>query len=341
MIVSKKTAPRAGVAWFGIDVSKKKLDIALWLGEKKFRSTHYENSPQGFSRLLAWALAQAGGDAELRFCMESTGDYHLMVAMFLTEKGYHVSVVNPARLKYYGLQEGRLNKTDKADAKLIAQFSCEKDPSAWPMRDPRMRQFFRLNRRRQQLVNIINQEDNRRECPEAIGIDCLNSIKRVLKAVRAELRTVEKALAEVIASHSQLSEQAQLLASIDILGPVSIATLLAEMPPVEDVEHAPSYAAAVGVQSTAKQSGSSLSTGRMSRCGRKLVRKILYMPTLTGIRRMSELADMYGRLRARGKTHVQAMVACMRKLLMIVYGVLKHKRPYKPRPLGGMISLKT
>ena len=341
MIVSKIAEPVAGLFWFGIDVSKKKLDIALWLGGKKFRTTHYQNSPEGISRLLSWARAQVEESAQVRFCMESTGDYHLMLAMSLTEEGYHVSVVNPGRVKYFGLEQGRLNKTDKADAKLIAQYACDRDPAVWPMKDATLRLLFRLNRRRQQLVNTITMEKNRRECPQAIGPECLSSIKVILKACRAELRRINKCLEEVISSHPELKEKAELIASVDILGPVCVATLLAEMPPVEEVEHAPSYAAAAGVQSTAKQSGTSLSSGKMSRCGRKLVRKVLHQPTLSGISRVPELAHLYKRLRARGKLHHQAMVACMRKLLMIVYGILKHKKPYQPRQFAENICLET
>ncbi|MFI5386466.1 MAG: transposase [Fimbriimonadales bacterium] len=130
MIVSNESATLAAV-WVGIDVSKKSLDVAIWLGGKRYRHLKASNDESGIETLLDWATRIAGEDARLSSCMESTGDYHFFCALTLTEKGFSVSVADPARIKYFGIEIGRLTKTDKADAKLIAHFACERRTSAW------------------------------------------------------------------------------------------------------------------------------------------------------------------------------------------------------------------
>jgi transposase len=316
--------------WFGIDVSKKHLDGAIWTG-KRYQHLRVKNDQQGLVKLLEWARALSEGQT-LKACMESTGDYGICCALFLSESGVHVSVVNPAWIKHYGMALGRLNKTDKADSRLIEQYAREQRPKASrQLADPRYRSLLRLIRRRDQLNRGILREDNRRECPQAIGQACLESINRILKALRAELREIEKQIRELIASEPELQAQAELIKSLPILGECSAWLILAEMPNWKECDSAASFAAAAGVQSTLRQSGTSSRSAPMSKCGRKAVRAGLHMPTLTGIKKMAELEALYDRLKARGLKHRQAMVACLRKLLMIVYGVLKSGSSYTCR----------
>jgi transposase len=335
VIVSETGLAALRIVWVGIDVSKKSLDAAIWLGGRQYRHIKVKNDSSGIAALLAWAKEISGEGVELRFCMESTGDYYFEAAMSYCELGFQVSVMNPARIKHFGMELGRLTKTDKADSKLIAQFAAERNPCAWLMMNEQKRKLFRLNRRREQLKGLIAMENNRRECPLAIGEDCMKSIKVVLKALAAELRQVEAAIWAVVQADAELREDAELICSLDVLGQACAVTLLTEMPPIDQVAKAPSYAATAGVQSTSKQSGMRQpESSPMSRAGRRVVRRVLYMPTLTAIRKMPEIKDLYERLRNRGRKHRQAMVACMRKLLMIVYGVLKHRKPYQPRVLA-------
>lgn len=329
MSVSNRETP-ATTMWLGIDVSKKSLDGAIWTGSR-YQHIKVSNDNAGLVKLLDWARGLSE-DQALQACMESTGDYGILCALFLSENAVPVSVVNPAWIKHYGMALGRLNKTDKADAKLIAQYAREQDPKTTnALSDPRYRSLFRLVRRRNQLSNEITREVNRRECPVAIGEACLDSINRILKLLRAELRTIEKQIGDLIALNPELHAQVKLITSLPPLGERSAWLILAEMPNWTDCKGAPAFAAAAGVQSTLRQSGSAVKTAPMSKCGRKSVRAGLHMPTLSGLKNMPELRALYDRLKARGIKHKQAMVACLRKLLMIVYGVLKSGKPYEPK----------
>jgi len=315
--------------WFGIDVSKKKLHAAYWLGGQKYRMITVDNTASGFAKLLVWAMAVADGKA-MGFCMEATGDYGLAAGLYLTEAGHHVSVINPAWIKHFGMGKGRLNKTDKADSKLICDYARDGQPEAWHLADPRKRQLFRLHRRRIQLTEHIVAEMNRRECPEAIGADCMASIKRVLKALRTERRDIDKQISEILKTPG-FAGDLELLLSLPRFGLSSVLVALAEMPNVEHCDSAKAYAAAAGGNPTAKESGTSVSSSSMSRGGRRIARSVLWMPTLNLIRLMPELDDLYNRLRKKGQKHKQALIACIRKLLMIIYGMLTTRTPYKPK----------
>jgi transposase len=324
--VEKNT--EAEIVWCGLDAAKKKLDAAIVL-EGKARTRTFRNVREGFAQLLEWAHQHAPHPCQIRFCLESTGDYGVALALFLEERGGFVSLVNPSRVKYYGMAKGWLNKTDKADAKLVADYAKSESPKAWDLSDPKKRELFRLCRRRDQLLEMEGMETNRRECPEAVGPIALSSIAEVLKIVRAQIRAVEAAMKEILASTPSLGGQAELIQTVPVLGAASANALLAYMPSASACPSAKSYAAASGTPPACRQSGSRESPSHMSRGGSRNVRRALWMPTLQAISKMPEIQDFYQRLRARGKTHKQALVACMRKLIMIVYGILKNGKPYR------------
>ena len=332
MIVSNPSSQTAKIVWVGIDLSKKTLDAAIWHGNTKYSWRKFDNNPRSFCAIVDWATKFAIDGAELRFCMESTGDYGTLLALYLLELGYYVSVMNPARIKHFGIQKSVLTKTDKADAKVIAWFATDNSPKACPLKDPLTRELLRLHRRRLQLTEMIASEKCRRECPTVIGAECMDSIKVVLKALRAELRRIEEKLRELIDSNEKLKEKSELILSIPGLGWASVFVILIEMPDIEDVAHAPSYAAAAGVQPTAKRSGERQpESSPMSRAGRRIVRRSLYMPSIHASWKIPELEMLYTRLVGKGKRRMQARVACLRKLLMIVYGVLRNKKKFATR----------
>ena len=114
----------------GIDVSKDTLDCCLLSPDGSSRQKGFANAPAGFAALVAWADRHAGGHP-LHFGMEATGPYSEAPAEFLHAAGRLVSVVNPTRIRHAGLMRGRGNKTDRADAKLIAGYTAREVPAAW------------------------------------------------------------------------------------------------------------------------------------------------------------------------------------------------------------------
>src|SRR5437763_800234 len=119
-----------GTTWVGIDVSKATLDACQLGPDGRARGRAFPNTTAGFRRLLGWA------DPTAHFCLESTGAYGTALADHLASGGRHVAVVNPARVKYAGLMRGQGNKTDAADARLIAEYAARDRPPAYAPPSP-------------------------------------------------------------------------------------------------------------------------------------------------------------------------------------------------------------
>src|SRR5579884_3348447 len=152
----------APAAWVGIDISKDTLDACLLPEHGRPRCRRFSNEDAGHAALLAWADAHAPGAG---FCLESTGTYGTALATTLAQAGRHVSVVNPARIKYAGLASGQGNKTGKADARLIAQYARDRRPPAWHPAPAEARELQGLVRRRDDLLRLAAREKGRPAVP--------------------------------------------------------------------------------------------------------------------------------------------------------------------------------
>src|SRR4051812_6791815 len=168
----------------GIDVSKGTLDACLIPSAGRTKEAAFANDARGHAALLAWADRHAKG-AALHFCMEATGPYSEAPATHLADAGRLVSVVNPTRIKYAGLARGRGNKTDRADAKLIAQYAERERPPAWQPPSPEVRELQALVRRIDDLVEMAAREKGRLASP-ALTPSARQSIARTVKLLEKE-----------------------------------------------------------------------------------------------------------------------------------------------------------
>lgn len=206
----------------GIDVSKSKLDCALRLQGGKYRSKVIPNSPEGFAALLLWLEGQQASQAHA--CMEATGVYWEAVAHFLTENGIAASVVNPAQVKAYGASRLSRTKTDKADARLIADFCLERNPSPWQAPGEAELALRALVLRLESLQAMRTQESNRLGTARE---PVRGNIQAHLDWLDTEIKALAKAIKGHIDSHPGLKKQRDLLDSIPGLGERTIAILLA------------------------------------------------------------------------------------------------------------------
>ena len=318
------------IAVVGIDVSKDTLDACLILSGGKTKEHTFANDPKGHAALLAWADRHAKG-APLHFCMEATGPYSEAPATYLADAGRVVSVVNPTRIKYAGLARGRGNKTDRADAKLIAQYAAREQPPAWQPPSPEVRELQALVRRIDDLVEMAAREKGRLASP-ALTKSARKSITRTVRLLEKEVATVRKQADELIATTESLSADRELLESIPGVGRQTATTILAELPAVERLPSAESAAAYCGLSPREFQSGTSVRRRtRLSKAGNARLRKALFLPTQTAVRFNPTLQRFFEKLVKAGKPRMQAVGACMRKLVMICYGVLKNRTPFDPK----------
>jgi transposase len=317
----------AATHFVGIDVSKDTLGACLLAPGGKAKEAAFANDPKGHAALLAWADRHAQSPA-VHFCMGATGPYSEAPAPALAAAGRLVSVVNPTRVKYAALAWGRADKTDRADARLIAEYAQREHPPAWQPPSPEVRELQALVRRIDDLTEAAAREKGRLASP-ALARAERQSVERTIP-VKEAARPRAQADGLVAASAALAADRA-LLESIPGIGRQTATTILAELPAVDRLPSAQSAAAYCGLAPREFQSGTSVrKRTRRSKAGNARLRKAVFRPTQTAVRLNPVLRGFFDRLVAAGKPKMQAIGACMRKLVMICYGVLKNRAPFDP-----------
>jgi transposase len=309
----------------GIDMSKKKFDVAL-LRNDKFKHKVFPNTASGHREVIAWLHKNKVEVAHL--CMESTNIYGEALAGHLHDQGYTVSIVNPARIKGFAQSELARTKTDKADASLIARFCLAMDPTPWQPDAVEIRELKALVRRLEALMGMRQQEVNRLHvAPEIILAD----VEAHIAYLDDEIKETKKRIRDHIDHHPDLKEKKTLLESIPGIGEATIAIILSEFAQIDRFRNAKCLAAYIGVAPRERQSGSSV-RGRtmMSKTGRSQLRKAFFMPALVALRYNPILMAMKQRLTDAGKPKMAIVGAAMRKLVHLIYGVLKSGVPFDP-----------
>lgn len=312
------------MTFIGIDVSKKTLDVAALIATGELRHHQFCNSHEGHTALFSW-LKDFG---VCRIVLEATGSYHERLAQALDVLGAHFSIVNPAQTSYFVRSQHRRNKTDKADAVMLAVYAKERQPAP-TLVTPLLPQSIarELNALQEDLTRLRN----RLEAAEQ-GLthpEVLASLQRRIDALEAEKRALEEELEQE--TKASLPQEFELLTSIPGVGTKTACMFLAEVGSVGRFATAAKLVAYAGLTPALFESGSSVNRRtRISRLGPSSLRYLLYMPSLAAIRHNPILKRFFDRLVDKGKTRKAAVVACMAKLLRIMYGVLVHRRPFDP-----------
>ena len=314
----------------GIDVAKDSLDACL-LVQEQLRHRQFSNGPEGYRALDHWLKQQAA--LPLAVCLEATGQYGEPVAEFLHQRGHMVSVVNPARIKAFGQSQLRRNKTDKADAELIAQFCASQRPMPWTPPPAHRRDLQALVRHLEDLQVMRQQEGNRLQSGVRTAL-VLADLQEHVRYLDQQIEKVKRAMQDLIECHPDLHRQQALLVSIPGIGLLTAAKLLGEIRAVGEFESARQLAAYAGLTPRNFLSGSSVhKKSRLSKTGNAHLRKILYMPAVSARRWNPIIHAFCLRLSASGLTALQQIGAAMRKLLHLIFGILKSGKPFDPHYL--------
>lgn len=307
----------------GIDVSKKKFDVAL-LNKGKLKNKKFTNDVQGFEELRQWLTKQ--DEVTPHVCLEATGIYGEALAEYLYDAGFTVSVVNPARIKGFAQSELLRSKTDKVDAGLIARFCYAMQPQAWCPQPQEIKLLRDLVRHLDALQGMRQQERNRLEAASEV---IKNQLLDHIDYLDNEVKKVKRLINQHIDKHPDLKTRKGLLESIPGIGEATIAVILAEFGDVTQFKNAKALAAFIGVAPRIRQSGSSIrGRGMMSKTGRSKLRKAFFMPALVALRYNPVIKKMNVRLTAAGKPKMLIVGAAMRKLVHLIYGVLKSGVPF-------------
>lgn len=300
----------------GIDVAKAHLDVHL-LGAE-LATERFANDADGIDALLG-ALQPL---SPALVVMEATGGYEATLACTLHAAGLAVAVLNPRQARDFARAMGRLAKTDRVDAKTLAELAAvlvrrdDLERFLRPLPDEQQLELHALILRRRQLLTMLGAERQRLELARRA---VRPSIKALIKAIERQLKDTDNQLRGHVRQH--FAELDRRLQSTPGIGPTASATLIAALPELGHLDRR-RIAALVGVAPIARDSGTSHGRRRIQG-GRFEVRRVLYMATLTATRHCPPIRACYARLLSRGKLPKVALVACMRKLLTILNAMVR------------------
>ena len=312
----------------GVDVSKDKVDVALFDGKQAKGSGLFANTGAGFKKLSKWLSNKGAGSVWV--CLEATGRYGEGLAEYFYEAGHQVSMVNPARIKKYAESQLRRNKNDQIDAVVIADFCRTQEPALWTPPTPQKRELQEMSRRLEALIEQRTRETNRFKSGQGCGV-VLESLHDSLSFLDEQISKLERRIGEHIDRHSDLKEEFDLLTSITGIGDKTASKLMAELPEVNRFDYVGQVVAYAGLSPQQHISGSSVhKRSRLTKIGKQSLKTAMYFPALSAIRFNPIVKALANRLEGRGKDKMVIVGAAMRKLLQIVYGVLKSGKPFDP-----------
>jgi transposase len=310
----------------GIDVSKETLDVSVVAGGKPL-GKQFANNEQGFGLLIGWLAHRKFG--QLHACLEATGRYSLDVALALHAAGHVVSIVNPAQIRDFARTKLGRNKSDKVDAGHIREYGAVFRPPAWRPPSPALRRLCELQTMRAGFLASRIEWQNR---AGSLGSDAAGRAlaEATIAHFQAQIAAVDQVIAETIDQDDDLRGKRDLLLSIDGVGQTFAALVLAELPPPEVIASSAAAVAYAGLNPRDFRSGTSVNRPpRISKIGNAVLRAGLYMPAMVAMRHNPAVAALAARLRAQGRLKPkQILIAAMRKLLVICFGVLKTGRPF-------------
>jgi len=310
----------------GIDISKDTIDVALiWEGGQNHQV--FDNQVKGYQKLMKWMKVRECG--QVHACMEATGQYGDDLAEYLYKQGQLVSIENPSRIKRYRESKLHRNINDKTMAIVIAEFCQKEETRFWKPLSPEKKRLRALNRRLASLKAIRQQENNRSKSGEKDDW-ILEDLHSHIKYLDERIEAIQKEIKELINQNSELKENQVLLTSIPGVGELTANLMLGEFD-VSEFEDAPQLAAYAGLNPQNHTSGTSVHRKtRISKQGRSFLRSSLYMPAIVALSYNPIIQALDKRLTERGKSKMEVVVASMKKLLHIAYGVLKNQTSFDP-----------
>lgn len=315
-----------GKVYVGIDVAKASIEVAIHQTEQRWGISNDEAG-------IKQAVARLQGLAPEIVVLEATGGFELPLATALAVVKVPVAIVNPRQVRDFAKASGKLAKTDTLDAQVIAHFAAAVRPEPRPLPDAQAEELSAILTRRRQLIGMLTAEKNRlHTAPKAIKGD----IQTNIAWLGQRLVNLEGDLTRRIKDSPMWREKEELLRGVPGVGPVLSATLLTELPELGTLNRR-KIAALVGVAPLNRDSGT-LRGRRTVWGGRARVRETIYMAALVATRHNPVIRRFYQRLLAAGKAKKVALTACMRKLLVILNAMLKHRTTWYYAPSQDLVS---
>lgn len=305
----------------GVDVSKDKLDVAD--SKRKIRKTVL-NTEASIRKSVLGTLKN--GDSVFVVC-EATGGYERTLVTTVQKAGHPVAIANPWQVRQFANALGKVEKSDSLDAEVICQFGQTAELPAAPVKTESQLHQEAIVRRREQLLDMISQENNRLQ--QESDSDVRKQITSMLRILKKQQKELDAKISKFLTEEATTNPAVDVLQSVPCVGPVTTVTLLCELPELGKLSRS-EIAKLVGVAPIVCESGQKRGH-RSIFGGRRSVRRVLYMAALSGITRNPVLAAFYRRLVSRGKPQKVAIVACMRKLLTILNSMVRTQTSWRTK----------
>ena len=339
--MTENTNMESPLLWIGVDVSKKTFTAAarlLWEEKAVYPKdcAEFENNRSGARRLCKWIgelEKESGGPFGV--AMESTGAYSLRLYDNLKKcrPELHVAICNPLAVSYYMRSLGT-NKTDRADAAVIARFAAHRRPARYAEPSADQAELRRLSRDRGFLVDSRTEYQNRIEGER--DASSIRRMKSVIKAINAQIDDIDAEIEKYLLTSASLEcrQEIELMQTMPGVGRLSAAIIYGELGSLAAYSRK-QLSAMSGVCPTTRQSGTSLNKGGLSRRGSKWLRRILYLDSQQTILRSQKMAEFHEKMLSKpDSSKMSARVACMRKLLLVLRGMVVSGKPFDPNHIS-------
>lgn len=311
-------------SFVGIDVGKCWLDVVVLPGGQHQRLA---NASAGWQRLVDWV----GAEPAPLVVLEASGGYEVGVATALAAAGLAVAVGNPMRLRRFAQSQGQQAKTDRVDAAMLAHYAERMRPAPTPQPDQTARTCAGLVTRRRQLTQMRAAERTRCQHP-GLAPPVVAQVHAHVAWLDGQIKALDAVLAQTVAADPAWQQRVDQLVTVPGIGVLTATRLVVGLPELGHVS-AKAAAALVGVAPYAQDSGQRHGRRTVSG-GRRWVRHALYEAVFTTVRWEPTLKAHYAQLRAAGKPHKVAMVACMRRLLGILTAMLRDGLTWSQTAVG-------
>lgn len=305
----------------GVDVSKKHLDICLYPNVKML---HVENSETGMDLLLS-ELSPLKESIQIVVC-EATGGYEALMLKTLKAVGYKTWMVEPKRIKAFIASEGKRSKTDKGDAKMIALFAAQKRQAYEAIeRSDDLNYLHELCKRKVDLKKNIVAEKLRLEHQQKPF--CEKQITKHISFMEKQVIATEKEIDAILVTNAELQKRIEIAESVPGVGKATAVAIIVGLPELGKIEGR-QVSALVGVAPFTRESGAYKGTARTS-AGRRQIRHALFMSAMAAIKHNKPLRAFFKSLTERGKRGMVAMVAVMRKLIVMINAMVRDNQKWK------------
>jgi len=303
--------------WVGVDVSKDQLEVALRPSGAQFS---LPNDERGLRTLVKRLLPLNC----TRIVVEATGGYEAPAVAALKAAALPIALINPRWVRSFAKGLGQLAKTDRIDARVLALYAERAELKVRQLPDAQTLELRALCARREDLVDMIVAEENRLEHASKL---LAREIRSHINYLRKRIKHLNRELDAAVRGSELWRAKAELLDSVPGVGPVLRASLLAWLPELGTLNRGEA-AALLGVAPFNHDSGA-MRGRRAIGGGRAPLRRALYCTTSAAIMWNPPLRSYYERLIANGKVHKVAMVATMRRLLLILNAIIKTRTPWR------------